>query len=466
MREASFASHGSILLVGEPEARRSQGLTALLSRRTDLHLEHVDWPAFERSAWPGSARMIVADASAPAGRIDRFLAWVVERLPSVPTLAIVPSDLDEVRLGALAGAVDDFVVAPLRETELLVRVDRFLARRPCDLARAHERLSRELGLAQLAGSSPVFSELLVELPRIATSNATVLLTGETGTGKELFARALHHLSRRQSRPFVPVECGAIPEHLAENELFGHARGAYTDARSDQKGLVALAAGGTLFIDEIDALSLVVQAKLLRFLQEGSYRPLGNDRFLSADVRVIAATNRSLEDLVERQTFRRDLFFRLNVVRLHLPPLRERPEDITLLSELFLDRIARDSEEARKTLSVSARRTLEAHAWPGNVRELLNVLRRAALLSTRPVILPADLRLAPPSSQAAPEATVRFYEARSHAIQAFERRYVEELLLRHAGNVTRAAQEAGKERRSFGRLVKKYGIPRPPALASS
>ncbi len=462
MKEASFADNGSILLVEEPEPRREECLAELLSRRSELRLEHVDWPAFERAAWTGPTRMIVADASAPGGRIDRFLAWVVGRPPSVPTLAIVPPELDEGRLSALAGAVDDFVVTPLRRTEFLARFDRFLARRPGDLARAHERLSRELGLAQLAGASPAFVELLEELPRIARSDATVLLTGETGTGKELFARAVHHLSQRHARAFVPVECGAIPELLAENELFGHTRGAYTDARSDQKGLITLATGGTLFIDEVDALSLVVQAKLLRFLQEGTYRPLGCERFQSADVRVVAATNRSVEGLVDAQSFRRDLFFRLNVVRIHLPPLRERPGDVALLSDLFLDRIARDSGEGRKTLSVSARWTLEAHDWPGNVRELLNVLLRAALLSTRPVIHPSDLGLSPRSTHTSLDAEPRFREARNQAIESFEKRFVEGLLRRHAGNVTQAAREAGKERRSFGRLVKKYGLPRPSA----
>jgi DNA-binding NtrC family response regulator len=286
----------------------------------------------------------------------------------------------------------------------------------------------------------------------------VLITGETGTGKELFAHAIHSLSKRKSGPFIPVDCGSLPEQLAENELFGHCRGAFTDAHRDQRGLAAMAEDGTLFLDEVDALSLANQAKLLRFLQEGTYRALGAERFMRSNARVIAASNQSIEDRVQQGHFRSDLYFRLNVLRLHLPPLRERREDIVLLARHFLDHEFA-SEPLRKSFSAAAIHKIESHSWPGNVRELFNAVQRAAVCSRGQSITPHDIPLA--NEGATAESNVisgeGFQRARRRAIEQFERVYVENLLARHSGNVTRAASEAGKERRSFGKLVKKYNL---------
>jgi two-component system response regulator GlrR len=287
----------------------------------------------------------------------------------------------------------------------------------------------------------------------------VLITGETGTGKDLCARAIHHLSERRSRPFIPVDCGALPDHLFENELFGHARGAFTDAHLDQKGLVALAEGGTLFLDEVDALSHATQTKLLRFLQDRSYKPLGAERFLRADVNVIAASNRDLSELVAQHRFRSDLFFRLNVVNLHLSPLRERKGDIPLLAEHFVKAVCAEKGVQRKSLTASTLRVLGSHSWPGNVRELYNVIQRAVLLGQGHQVLPSDVAIR--SAQRPEAASSSFREARAQAIEAFEKAYVEDLLNRHAGNVTRAAREARKDRRAFGRLIKKLNIARVP-----
>jgi DNA-binding NtrC family response regulator len=246
--------------------------------------------------------------------------------------------------------------------------------------------------------------------------------------------------------------------LAENELFGHCRGAFTDAHKDQRGLAAMAEDGTMFLDEVDALSPANQAKLLRFLQEGTYRALGAERFTRSNARVIAASNRCIEDSLQQGQFRSDLYFRLNVLRLNLPPLRERREDITLLAQHFLDHEFA-SERARKSFSSAAMRKIENHSWPGNVRELFNAVQRAALCSKGQTITPQDIPLA--NEAAATESNLvtgeGFQRARAQAIEQFERGYVEHLLSRHAGNVTQAAREAGKERRSFGKLVKKYNL---------
>src|ERR1051325_5765417 len=228
------------------------------------------------------------------------------------------------------------------------------------------------------GRAPGFVRTMARIPAVARSGSPVLITGETGTGKELCARAIHHLGRRRDFPFIPVDCGAVPDHLFENELFGHTRGAFTDAHGDQKGLVAMADRGTLFLDEVDALPLTAQAKLLRFLQERTFKPLGADRFQRADVNVLAATNRCLESLVREKRFRADLYFRLNVLTMHMEPLRQRREDIGLLSQHFADAICAEQALPRVVVTPAAIRRLMYYDWPGNVRELHNVVQRAVV----------------------------------------------------------------------------------------
>jgi DNA-binding NtrC family response regulator len=260
------------------------------------------------------------------------------------------------------------------------------------------------------------------------------------------------MSRRRNHPFIPVDCGGIPDHLVENELFGHARGAYTDAYSEQRGLAAMAEGGTLFLDEVNSLSPGAQAKLLRFLQERQFKPLGSERYIHSDVKIIAASNRNLRQLVAENLFREDLYFRLDVLHIELCPLRERPRDIPLLAQHFLVMYLPPGE--RKFFSPSALRRLSAHAWPGNVRELLNVVQRGIVFAPGTQINGGDLVF---GEQTQAVAGRGFRKARECAIQSFELEYVQELLQRHGGNITRAAREAGKERRAFGRLVKKYRL---------
>jgi DNA-binding NtrC family response regulator len=300
---------------------------------------------------------------------------------------------------------------------------------------------------------------VIEQIRLAArSNCSVVVTGETGTGKELCARALHHLSARRHRPFIPVDCAAFPENLFESEMFGHVRGAFTDAHRDQKGLIDLAAGGTLFLDEIDSLGLTLQAKLLRFIQDRRYRPVGSARFLDADVRVIAATNKDLEMLLREGNFRSDLFFRLNVVTLHMVALRERRSDIPILARHFLRALAQENSTTKKILQPTALRRLVEYDWPGNVRELYNVIQRADVFSAGRQIQIDALG----GSAADPVATSsigNFREARARTIEAFERNFVMDALRKADGNVTRAARLAQKDRRVFGRLMKRYDIRR-------
>jgi DNA-binding NtrC family response regulator len=327
-----------------------------------------------------------------------------------------------------------------------------------DIVSVQGRLTAEMGLANLVGQDPGFLRTIEKIPIIARSGNPVLITGETGTGKELCARAIHHLGKRRNFPFIPIDCGAFPDHLFENELFGHARGAFTDAHGEQKGLIAMAEGGTLFLDEIDSLSPAAQAKLLRFLQERTYKPLGADKLARADVSVIAATNQDLEALVRDKRFRSDLFFRLDVLRLHLPPLRERRADIPILARHFVGEVCGEGGLTRKTLTPATLRLLALADWPGNVRELFNVIQRAVLFCEGTQILPTHVspRIAPASARS---LNGGFRQARAQAIETFEKLYVEDLLRTSQGNVTRAAREAQKDRRAFGRLVKKYHIDR-------
>ncbi len=295
----------------------------------------TEWENARRASWDtfspkdlcaSKDSLVIANAVLGGGKVAEFFQWLEKNPVSVPIFAILPAD-DCALLRAATETVDDFLLWPIRPEELNRRVARLLGPRPRDLNDIQATLAAEIGLGQLVGQDPAFLSALAQVALFGANDAPVLLTGETGTGKELCARVTHLLSKRHRGAFIPVDCGALPDHLFENELFGHARGAFTDARSDQRGLISLAQGGTLFLDEIDSLSLSAQSKVLRLLQERVYRPLGSEVFKQAEVRIIAATNRNLEELVEQKTFRSDLYFRINVLRIHMPALRERRSDI-------------------------------------------------------------------------------------------------------------------------------------------
>jgi len=314
----------------------------------------------------------------------------------------------------------------------------------------------------LIGNSQVFRDMLEILHKIAGYDASVLITGETGSGKELAARAIHYLSARRDKPFIPVNCGALPDHLIENELFGHNRGAYTDARDSQAGLIAQAEGGTLFLDEVDSLSPKAQVSLLRFLQDGQYRPLGSSRTEFAQVRILAASNVELEPLVEEGRFRADLHFRLNVMELPVPPLRARGGDVELLARHFIAEAACRYKVPSKELHPDTLQWLASQPWPGNIRELQNRIQREFLLADGPLLrirapALANERRRQPDRRYGCADTLNFNEAKQSMLQAFERSHLLRLMRESAGNVSQAARMAGKERRALGKLLKKYQI---------
>jgi DNA-binding NtrC family response regulator len=353
---------------------------------------------------------------------------------------------------------DDFIFWPCSRKELITRVSRFIEARATPQAEnLHVSLLEDFAAVNLLGVSKVFLRLVQFIRRIARCDATVLIEGETGTGKENAARAVHYLSDRREYGFIPVNCGAIPDNLLESELFGHDKGAFTDAKASQPGLVELASRGTLFLDEVDTLSLKAQAALLRFLQTHEYRPLGGRRLKHADVRVVAATNANLAEKVENGAFRSDLLFRLRVLTVLVPPLRDRAEDIALIANSLLARYADQYHVRPKTLHPKSLEWLRRQPWPGNVRELENVLLREFLLADGNVIRIGQENEWPGQPSASRPDAPSFREAKEAAINAFEIDYVNQVLELTSGNVTAAAKIAGKERRAFGKLIKKYNV---------
>ncbi len=355
--------------------------------------------------------------------------------------------------------VDDLVFCPYEENEFLLRIKRLLKRKrqaggwPCSPAGENTR-DRDL----LVGESEVFLQALNKVGLLAQSKAPVVISGETGSGKELLARAIHYQSDRKGKPFVPVNCGALPDDLFENELFGHSKGAYTSAMTAADGLIAEAEGGTLFLDEVDALSPAAQIKLLRFLQSGEYRPLGSSRALVADVRIIAATNTDLYRCVEFKLFREDLHYRLDVLSLSIPALRDRGSDVLRLASHFLSVYARDHDRVAPRLSQEAINRLLEYSWPGNVRELEGVIQRAIVLRDSEVLAAEDIELPRFNGRAGSQPEL-FRMGKSLAIGQFERSFLANLLATHGGNISRAAKAAGKDRRSFQRLMSKYALDR-------
>lgn len=357
--------------------------------------------------------------------------------------------VDLLRAGAF-----DFVSAPYMKEELSPRLRRaagLLAGPRMDEAAAIEVARGH----DLIGSSACFVKQLVKLPVVAGCDASVLLLGETGTGKEVFARTIHYLSPRASRPLVAINCGAIPTELVESELFGCLRGAYTSANAARCGLVREAEGGTLFLDEIDSLPLGAQTKLLRFLHDKEFRPVGGGSVCHADLRVIAASNHDLAALVEQGGFRRDLYFRLNVLNMRLPALRERRDDIPQLARHFTYQYGRRQQYGAIGFTARAMGKLIEHDWPGNVRELQNVIERALLFRQGSLIDVDDLQLSEESLVT--EVLESFHDAKARMVERFERSYIERLLAANAGNITRAASAAKKNRRAFFALMRKHAI---------
>ena len=408
------------------------------------------------------ASVIFVVQSADLLKHTRQLFHSLKELLTVPLVVVVDEgELDEM-FAWVRQIAADFLTKPLKEIDVLPRVWRLIGQ-SSESDRLVIRLKKQLGLRQLIGESEVFLAEIEKIPLVAKYDASILITGETGTGKELCARAIHYLSPRAGQSFLPVNCGAIPGELVENELFGHTSGAYTGAKTARPGLIHEANGGTLFLDEIDCLPLMAQVKLLRFLQEKEYRPLGSTKTSKADLRVIAATNVNCEAAVKEGKLRHDLYYRLNVIPLCLPTLRHRREDIPLLANHFLIKYAREFHKQVIGFSPDAIRKLIFYDWPGNVRELEHVIMGAVLLSVQSTVCAANIAI---SGEASPTPE-SFQQTKNRMVEQFERTYIKGLLLSCHGNISGAAKAAQKNRRAFWELIRKHhiSVQRPKSNAS-
>jgi DNA-binding NtrC family response regulator len=326
-----------------------------------------------------------------------------------------------------------------------------------ELSMVKESLKTKQAMGRILGKSSIMDEIHRQIGCISACDVNVLISGESGSGKELVARSIHYLSHRAAKPFIPVNCGAIPETLFENELFGHVKGAFTDAGYKQNGLVKEADGGTLFLDEIGVISPYIQVKLLRLLQDNEYKPLGDSLNRQADLRMIAATNEDLVDMTKKGDFREDLYYRLNIVSLHIPPLRERKEDIPLLVDHFIKKYAAIYDKPVHMVSTEAMEQLLLYNWPGNVRELENSIQQALVMATDGVLTGRDLHM--PSGQVKPGGYKfeNFKRARKEMLDNFEKEYLVRLLTKFNGNVVNAAAGAGRSRTAIWNLLTRHRL---------
>jgi DNA-binding NtrC family response regulator len=383
--------------------------------------------------------------------------------PEAPVIMITAHGSEQIAVDAMKGGAEDYVPKPFNNDEIRVVVARGLER--TRLAREHslllERVQRDSGYANLIGSGAPMRRVFETIQKVAETDLTVLIRGESGTGKELVAQALHDRSARRSRPFVAVNCAAISRELVESELFGHEKGAFTGADARRAGRFEAAEGGTIFLDEIGDMPTETQAKVLRVLEERSFERVGGTKPIQVDVRVVAATHRNLEKEVEKSTFREDLYYRLRVVEIELPPLRDRREDIPALVDRLLAQTADRLGREKKRLGSEALVHLTRHTWPGNVRELRNVIEQAAVLASEEEIHADDLRLGAISASgpaaAAPAPGISFAEAKKSAVEGFERDYLLTALRRHGGNISRTAEAVGMVRQSLQQKIRELGL---------
>ena len=382
-----------------------------------------------------------------------------EDYPDLPVVTISGHGNVETAVKATKMGAFDFIEKPLSYDKILLTVNHALE---------HQRLTEENTLLRtkaakrfsLTGKSPAIRDLMETIERAAPTNAWVLITGENGTGKELIAHTIHRLSRRSDRSLIEVNCAAIPEELIESELFGHEKGAFTGANTRRRGKFDLANNSTLFLDEIGDMSLKTQAKILRILQEQKFERIGGVKTIQVDVRVIAATNKNLETEIEKGAFRKDLYYRLNVIPIKAPALRERKEDIPLLTDVFLEEFCRENNTELKQLSSEALTTLTSWDWPGNVRELKNLIERLVIMTPGKLIESADMLLGPASSahgQAPPGPESYSGQSFREAKNAFERDFIKLRLAEHGGNVTQTAESLDMDRTSLHKKMRNLGL---------
>jgi DNA-binding NtrC family response regulator len=414
----------------------------------------------------GGIDLVVSDVKMPDLDGLDLLREVREVSPAPYVITITAFGSIDTAIRAVKLGAFDYITKPFEIEQLVLVIDKALSEQALrsEVARLREEVARSVRFENIIGRSRAMQEVFGLIRRVAGSQASVLITGESGTGKELVARALHAHSPRTNRPFVAVNCAAIPETLLESDLFGYKRGAFTDAKSDKAGLFVEANGGTVFLDEIGELPLTLQPKLLRALQEREIRPLGATKSERVDIRLITATNRHLEKRLKEGRFREDLFYRLNVIHIHLPPLRERGEDVLPLAEHFLTRSADRAAKALRGFQESTKKILLAYSWPGNVRELENVVERAVALAEGDIVTPEDLPPAMRERKNQDRLTSALVQGLT--LEELERQYIQRVLEAEGGNKTRAAQRLGLDRKTLYRKLEEYAAADPDGAEGS
>jgi len=408
--------------------------------------------------------LILADLKMPKMDGLSFLKKVREEYPKMIVIMMTAYGTMESAIKAMKLGAYDYINKPFEIDEILLVIEKALEKKNIEEENIilHKELKKSYSFEDIVSQNDKMRQIFDLVKRIADTKSTVLIRGETGTGKELIARAIHNISLRRDKPFIPVDCAALTETILESELFGHIKGSFTGAVSDKKGLFEAAEGGTVFLDEIGHISLSIQAKLLRTLQDGVIKRVGDVNSRKVDIRLISATNEDLEKAVKEGRFREDLYYRLNVVPVWIPPLCQRKEDIPLLVEYFINKYNHLEKKNLKSISQDALSILMRYDWPGNVRELENFIHRAVVTEIGPEILPKDL----PSNIRTLETaerrelnlrTIDFRKARKAAIEAFEKRFLMDALKKNKGNISKTAKDIGLDRRNLQRKIKFYKI---------
>lgn len=408
--------------------------------------------------------LVITDLKMPKMDGIKLLKEIKKIRADVSVIVMTAYGTIETAVEAIRKGAYDYITKPFRRERIVLTIDKVMKWQEImgeNLA-LRQALAEKGVFSSMIGSSPVMVEIFEHIRQVAPTMANVLITGATGTGKELIAKAIHQHSLRHKKKFITVNCTAIPENVIESELFGHVKGAFTGAWKDKKGLAEEAHEGTLFLDEIGDLSPGLQTKLLRLLQEGEYRPVGSEITRKADLRFIAATNHDLKTEIKENRFREDLFYRLNVIHVHLPTLKERKQDVPVLSTHFLKKYTRLYPKDVTDISPAAMQALMLHDFPGNIRELENIIERAVILCREKSLTISDLALADEQEAFFPDTEqevlhLSFKEAKDKMIHMFHWRYIQTLLSQSAGNISRAAQTAGIQRQYLHRLMKETGI---------
>jgi DNA-binding NtrC family response regulator len=407
--------------------------------------------------------LVLADIKMPGMDGMELLEVIRTRNPGLTVVMMTAYGHIDMAVAAMRAGAYDFITKPFEHDALVLRLEKALER--TRLMRENERLQAHygegVGFQRMVGRSPAVQRTIETIKMVAKTDLTVLITGESGTGKDLTARAVHALSNRRNGPFVAVNCPTVPENILESELFGYKKGAFTHATQNRIGLFQEADGGTIFLDEIGDISPAIQTKLLRVLQEKEFKPLGDVHSVHVDVRIVASTNQDLKAKIGKQEFREDFFYRLNVLPIHLPPLRERVEDIPLLANHLLEKHCRELNKARKTISAELMTLLQGRHWSGNIRELENIVLQGILFSQEDVIRPLDVGLQeeqmPVAALDADLKGLPYKVAKEKNLQHFNHAYIGHVLSQCQGNVSRAARLCGLERQALQQIMRRYNI---------